>query len=317
MAFRDIIGQERALKIIQGMLRRGRLPSALLFSGDDGIGKKLTAGNLAKTVNCAGQPDFDCCDACPSCRKINAETHPDVKVVLPEKDELRVDAIRAIEESLSFKSFEGGQKVIIMDDADFMNVYAANAFLKTLEEPPADSLIILVSSNPDGLPDTIRSRCTNIRFNPLPAEKCSHMLAGRINPANEALVLNLAMGRPGPALSRDFAGDRDWFMKLLHSMLRGETKETWADRTEMKAWLDMADILLRDIAVFRITKKGSDLVLGEAGGCCVMEGKGPDPVLKSVMDAYEGLSSVKAFVDFNLNKSITWNYVSGIIRSIS
>src|SRR5271157_277087 len=126
MALNDIAGQERALRILFGMLKRDRVPSAMLFSGDTGIGKRLAAVSFAKAVNCLEPAASDCCDICSSCRKIDAGTHPDITFTFPEKDEIKIDAIRKLEETLFLKPLEAGKKVAIVDDADAMNINAAN-----------------------------------------------------------------------------------------------------------------------------------------------------------------------------------------------
>ena len=170
MALREIIGQDRAVKILLRSIQRARIPSSYLFAGEAGIGKKFTAINFAKAVNCLTPPSppltkggdggvFDACDECYSCRKINAGVHPDFLIISPDAGQIRIEEIRAINDILSYKAFEGRMKVIIVDEAETMNPYAANAFLKNLEQPPEDSLIILISSNPDRMLDTIKSRC--------------------------------------------------------------------------------------------------------------------------------------------------------------
>src|SRR6266498_6168442 len=120
MAFKDIIGQDKAINIIGKTLTRKRVPSAYLFAGEYGIGKKLAAINLAKAMNCLKDRDtlgvmpasyaFDCCDECASCKKIDAGTHPDFLVIAPEKGEIRVGGIRAAAEALSFRPYEGRTK---------------------------------------------------------------------------------------------------------------------------------------------------------------------------------------------------------------
>ena len=253
MALNDIVGQEKALKILFGMLRRDRVPSALLFSGDTGIGKRLAAVNYAKAINCLEPADLDCCDTCVSCKKIDAATHPDVTLTFPEKGEIKIDAVRKLEGKLFWKALEGGKKIAIVDDADTMNINAANAFLKTLEEPPRDSLVILVSSNPDGLPDTIRSRCIAIRFYPLAHESFRKAVSGAVGQEYMDSVSNLSMGRPGLALASDFVKDMEWFTGLLGSMIHEGSKEAWTDKEAIRTWLDMAFIFLRDMVIFKIT----------------------------------------------------------------
>jgi|SRR5208283_449899 len=305
MSFNQIIAHERAKTILRGTLKRNRVPSAVLFSGDEGIGKKLTAITYAKALNCLEPVEGDCCDSCRACKKIDSGMHPDVTVVSPEKDEITIENIRMIIEALSWRPFEGKRKVFIIDDADAMNSNAANAFLKTLEEPPEGSLILLVSSSPDRLPDTIKSRCAHIRFYPLPRHQCEKIVSPHLDQEKRDVILNSAMGRPGLALSRDFTSERDRFMKILNNMIDGTSKDGWGDKDEMKLWFEAFSIFLRDLAVFNITGQKSDLIYGQAH-------KKRD--IKEILDAYQLIDSLKSTVDFNLNKSITWNYVSAIAR---
>lgn len=310
MALRNIIGQERALRILLGTLKRNRVPSSILLSGDSGIGKRLAAINYAKAVNCLEPADFDCCDKCMSCKKIDSEMHPDVSMIVPENDVITIETIRNTQEVISLRPYEGRKKVLIVDDADAMNIYAANAFLKTLEEPPDDSLIILISSNPERLPDTIRSRCVNVRFYPLPVDGCREVASKNIDPKSIDFVLNLSMGRPGLAVSRDFIKENEWFMKLLNNMIYEKSKDVWSDKGEIRAWLDMAFILLRDMAVYKITGSEKDLMLKGQGS----KVKGQE--IQSILNLYQDMQQVRGLLDFNLNKSITWNYVASIMRRV-
>ncbi|HSB52325.1 MAG TPA: DNA polymerase III subunit delta' [Dissulfurispiraceae bacterium] len=305
MAFADIIGQEGAVRILLGTVRKDRIPTAFLLSGDSGIGKRLAALNYAKAVNCVQSVQGDCCDRCQSCRKIDAGIHPDVTVIAPENNEIKIEAVRSVIDVLSLKAFEGKRKVVVIEDADAMNPNAANAFLKTLEEPPPGSLILLTSSRPDMLPATIGSRCVQVRFRPLSREECKEILRSTFGEAGGDDVLGLVMGRPGLAASGDVAKKRVWFMRLLDQMLRSESREGWADRTEMRSWLDMCTILLRDLAVYTITQRGADLLLGRAF-------KSAD--LATVLETYRQVERVKGLVDVNLNKLITWNYLAASMR---
>ncbi len=328
MALRNIIGQDKALRILLGTLKRNRVPSSVLLSGDSGIGKRLAAINYAKAINCLEPADFDCCDKCVSCRKIDSGTHPDVLVVtldnveevlsLKEKTgkdknryEYPIEAVHKIEEMLYLSPYEGRKKIIIIDDADAMNINAANAFLKTLEEPPPDSLIILVSSSPDSLLDTIRSRCINVRFYPLPVDGCREVISKNIDSKNIDFVLNLAMGRPGLAVSRDFIKENEWFTGLLNNMIYEKSKDAWSDKGEIRAWLDMAFILLRDMAIYKITERQSDLISGNRQWAI-----GNNQKIKDILNSYQDMQQVRGLLDFNLNKSITWNYVASIIKNI-
>ena len=306
MSLHTIIGQEKAVRILLGTIKRERVPTSILLSGDSGIGKRLAALNYAKALNCQTPVDSDACDRCISCRKIDGEIHPDVTTLLPENDELKIETIRRAEEILSLRPYEGKKKVLIVDDADKMNINSANAFLKTLEEPPDDSIIVLVSASPDRLPDTIRSRCMHVRFRPLSHEAFARVFSMKAPDKKLGPFAGLVMGRPGIGISKDFAKEKKWFMDIYTSMTQGETRCAWADKNDIKLWLDLSLILLRDMAVFSITGREDDLLYGE-------KRSGGD--LRQILDAGLRLQKVRTLLDLNLNKSITWNFVSVIIQN--
>ncbi len=344
MALREVIGQERAVDMLLGALRKGRLASSYLFCGESGIGKKMTAVNFARAINCpatdhrhgiqddepsifpadifpspesaspnadAGISGLDACDSCESCIKFVSGTHPDFLMVSPEERQIRIEEIRMVEESLSFKPFEGRMKVVVVDDAEMMNPAAANAFLKTLEEPPAASVIILVSSRPELLPATIRSRCSRILFSPLPSEACRRVLEGKVPDQALDIITRLSMGRPGLALSADLIAERDWFFELLGGMLRAE-KDAWSSRDDMERWLDLLLIFLRDMTVFRVTGSGKGLINGDLAD--EVKRLAQSLEVKGIIYIYRELSFLKGMLMFNLNKSVTWNYTASLLR---
>jgi DNA polymerase-3 subunit delta' len=251
MSLADIIGQEKAIGMLTGILERQRLANSYIFSGEPGIGKKLSALNFAKAINCQKSeaisepripntkvsPRTDACDVCKACLKIESGSHPDLLLISPEDRQIKIDEIRLIDKALSFRPFEGKKKVVIIDDADAMNIAAANAFLKTLEEPPEDSVIILISSRSDRLPATIRSRCSRINFVTLSLESCREVLHGKVPDKDAAALARLSVGKPGLALSSDLKEEISWFSGLLQGMLNAE-KDSWASRDEMENFFD-------------------------------------------------------------------------------
>lgn len=188
-----------------------RVAGTYLFSGPEGIGKKLAALNLAKLLNCANPQQShssmpDSCDECRSCRKITEGVHPDVMVVKADtaaaRPTLKIEQIRQILEVMALQPYEGKHRIIIVDDADTMNESAANAFLKTLEEPAENSHLILVTSRPFSLLPTIRSRCQTIYFQPLQMAEVKEALALNSAPVDHIDTLAAgAEGSPGLALS--------------------------------------------------------------------------------------------------------------------
>lgn len=335
MSLKQIVGQEKALHILFGLLKRQKIASSYLFCGELGIGKKLTAVNFAKTLNCLnaqfgdqrsdvdnerqdsdllqseGSSELDACDACDSCMKIEAGTHPDFLLVVSEERQIRIEEIRNIADALSFKPFEGRKKIVVIDDAETMNISAANAFLKTLEEPPDDSVIILVSSKPDRLPDTIRSRCSRINFVPLSSEHCRDVLSGKVPDANLDGMTRLTMGRPGIALTDDVIMEKEWSLNLLKSMLNAE-KDGWTSRDDMERWFEFLLTVIRDMAVIKITDDTLKLVNKDLSEYLAALSNSVD--INAIIDIYNELNLLRSLLVFNLNKSITWNYTASLLR---
>lgn len=327
MSLKNIIGQEKAVEMLFGIIKRQKIATSYLFCGEPGIGKKTTAINFAKALNCLKAvtsnelkdknkdsslvTQIDACDGCDSCIKIEAGTHPDFLLILPEERQIRIEEIRMIDDALSFKPFEGRKKIVVVDNADTMNISAANAFLKTLEEPPENSIIILISSKPDRLPDTIRSRCSRINFALLSSESCRHVLEGKISGKSLELVTRLSMGRPGLALSSDLMEEKVWFLNLFKGMLNAE-KDSWMSREDMERWFELVLTLLRDMAVLKITGEASKLINIDLYEYLNKLSKVTD--LKVIIYLYNELNLLKNLLMFNLNKSITWNYTALLLR---
>lgn len=336
MSLGDIVGQKRAVSILRGVIRRKRVASSYLFCGEEGIGKKKTAVNFAKALNCLGMeqteksgPSFfylpeevdtggaetsepeDACDVCSSCVKIISGSHPDVIIVSPEEGQIKIDDIRRIDEALSYRPFEGRRKVVIVDAADTMNISAANAFLKTLEEPPPESVIILVSSRPGMLPATIRSRCCRIGFFALPVDACAGLLKDSVADDKLGLVAAMSMGCPGTAMNADLLEERAWFVSLFGGMLKGEG-DGWESREVMERWLDLLVIALRDMAVLGVSGDQRRLINSDLAGWYRQIGKSKD--VKAIIQLYEDFSLIRRHLQFNLNKSITWNYTASRLR---
>lgn len=305
MGFSEIKGHERPLRILQGTIRRNRIPSALLFTGDSGIGKRSSALIYLQALNCLERQDGDACGACTSCRKIASGNHPDLLSIQPDGGEIKIETIRSVEEFLAMKPYEGRKKAVLIDEAHAMNINASNAFLKTLEEPPADSVILLITANPDTLPDTIRSRCFQVRFSPLPAAAYNAVLNAAQSTEIDDTARRLAKGRPGLALAGTHGADARRCAELYAAMARGETKDAWEDRQDMEQWLALAPLVFRDLAVARIGA-GEPLLVTDAP-------KTED--IGTVLEKYRAVQRVQTRSAFNLNKGITWQYVSEIVRS--
>lgn len=273
MAFSRIQGQEHVVRVFSAVLAAGRLAHAYLFLGPPGVGKALFAAELAKAVLCK-QPQPDACDACASCGRFDAGRHADVHVVSPAEGKryVTIEQIKDLQEAMSRKAVERGYKVFIVDGADKMTPGAANAFLKTLEEPPPLSLLILTATTLETLPDTIVSRCQTLRFRPLPAELIARWLGQEHNvPADHAAAIAQfaggSMGRAealvreqaeqwrewvreaGPGITRASAFDRAEDM-LGRARTTGKALEE--TRARLREFLSFLMLYYRDLLMLRL-----------------------------------------------------------------
>ena len=195
VAFRDIIGQHQAVDLLQKVLASTRLAQAYLFYGPSGVGKKLAALQFAKALYCPAARN-DACDACPICHKIDTGNHPDITLIMPADTTLKIEQIRFLQHRLSYKPYEAQRTTIILDDCERLTLPAANALLKTLEEPPAHTVLILLTGNKEALPLTIVSRCQLVPFGALAPSHMSTILTQQGMAADTAtLAACLAEGQ--------------------------------------------------------------------------------------------------------------------------
>lgn len=190
MPFADILGHERIVEVLRRSLRNNKTAHSYLFEGVPGCGRRKTALALIQALFCQILPD-DACGTCPSCRKIAGGNHPDIHLLapLPDKRDISVDQLRELQRDLSLRPYEAPRKACILEPAERMNISSANSLLKTLEEPPGDALLILITENAGMLLPTIRSRCQLIRFAPLPPEHLLTLLEQRGMPPETATLL--------------------------------------------------------------------------------------------------------------------------------
>lgn len=217
MPFHDCIGHHQSIAFLQSAVTHERLAHAYLFHGEEAIGKRLTAIRLAQALNCEQPPEadgLDSCGTCRSCRQIEARIHPDFFVIEPDQEQatrqIKIEQVREIEHQIMYRPLVGERKICLIDDADRMTIGAANALLKTLEEPPAHSLFLVISSRPAALPATIRSRCQALRFT-TPARtqvEAALILTREIPPADARFLAIVSEGRLGEALTADVKDTR-------------------------------------------------------------------------------------------------------------
>ncbi len=333
MPFRDISGHRQLFELIGRAAARGTLPPSLIFAGPDGVGKRMAAVALAQLLNCLGSHGpiasgaeraakgerseaslagyggprhsrEDACGECAACRRIARGVHADVLIVEPgDTGAIKVDQVRDAIERSAYRPFEGRRRVVIIDDADAVLPEAQNALLKTLEEPPPASTFILVTSRPDMLLPTVRSRCQRTRF-------------GRLAPADVAAVLMrdhgyaeedahaaaaLSDGSIGAALeegTEEFVEARNAAALMLQTVasateprrrldgaraLAGAGRDS-SDRDELARRLYALSSMLRDLAV--LLSRADERRLANAD---------LEPQLRGLLRSFDGERALRGF----------------------
>ncbi len=239
------IGQEAALTSLERALASGRPAHAYLFSGPEGVGKTTAALDFAAALNCTGTTPP--CGECRPCRDTYAAGHTDVELVAPgglcdesehrdhaDSRDLRICQIRRLQRVLSLAPYSGARRVAILEAADSLHMEAANAFLKTLEEPPDGTVIILLAEREERLPETVRSRCQRIAFRPVAKDAVETALRDRGASPEQAELLALTAGaRIGWAIR--VLADPD-LLTERGSMLDAAVRVAHGNLTERFAW---------------------------------------------------------------------------------
>ena len=307
MPFRDVAGHRRLLELTARAAVRGSLPPSLIFAGPDGVGKRRAAVALAQLFNCT-QPIHetdtsapDACGSCAPCRRIARGVHADVLTIAPgDSGSIKVDQARQAIERTAFRPFEGRRRVVIVDDADALEVSAQNALLKTLEEPPPASTFVLVTARPDLLLPTVRSRCQRLRFGPLAPVDVAEVLM-RDHEFAERDARAAAAGADG-SVARALEADSEAFVdarRAAEAMLAGVAAAReprgrlaaarsmvadGADRDELGRRLRLLSSMLRDLGI--LLSRADERTLANAD---------LKPALQRLLPSFDGERTVRAF----------------------
>jgi DNA polymerase-3 subunit delta' len=279
-AYSSILGHERPIALLERARKSGRVAHALLFAGPDGVGKELVAFAFAKALNCK-QPDPPCGE-CDSCTKIERGNHPDVRLVACEQEliergrleaekarvpstQIRIAQLDELAGLFRHRPYLGGWKVVIVVDADRMNTSSQNRFLKTLEEPSSDSVIILVTAHPEALLPTVRSRCQMVSFGPLARGQMAEFLTESRGVASDRAEVLAAMAQGSLGRALQYAKE-DGILETRDRLLTGLARATEGDladvldlarqhgnqRPVMRETLDLLEVLFRDLLLCRL-----------------------------------------------------------------
>ncbi|MFC1823121.1 DNA polymerase III subunit delta' [Thermodesulfobacteriota bacterium] len=220
--FKEIIGQEKAIGFLKGVMARQRVPHAYLFTGIAGIGKSTTAVAFAQAINCLGPAEGEGCGKCQICRQVAHGNFPDLAFVAPDGQHIKIEQIRDLNRALSFRPLSGGYRVSIIQKAETMTKEAANSFLKTLEEPPDGNILILNVTEPRALLPTIVSRCQKVLFSPIHFNTIEHWLVDKFGIKQEQakVLAKVSEGSLGRAIRMNEGDFFERRQEYLHRLIQ-------------------------------------------------------------------------------------------------
>jgi DNA polymerase III subunit delta' len=340
VALRNFIGNARAVEILRRAIRQDRVPHAMIFAGPAGIGKCTLALLVAQRLNCLSPIEDEACDSCSACIRIRAviesrglqcqslksggfcgscpsciirtKCHPDIQLIEPEKTTIGIGQIRDMIGEITFQPLEAQFRVVILDPAEQMRVEAHNSLLKTLEEPPSRTIIILVTTNPYMLLQTIRSRSRLLQFGEIPQDQIAQRLVNEGRPADEArLSAALSGGSLAAAMAfntMEYRESREQAIRFVELILRRGrfseasdiASEVAKDKQVFQLWAESAEALLQDVYYAAISPERigqRDLInrLQEIARAV------PRSAIVSIIDA---LRKLKSELPFNVNRQI-------------
>lgn len=257
MRFSDISGHEKPLGIINSYIERSCFSGGYIFSGPEGIGKKMAAKFIAQRLNCASERAAAPCGSCSSCLKTEKLQHPDLHIIETDTQQIKIEDIRFLQREANFRPYEGVMKIFIIDEAHRLNPEASNSLLKILEEPPKDSLIILVTHKPQNIFKTILSRCKVIRFSPLAVSALEDILLKdySLDKPLAHFIASFSEGRLGFALrlkdSKIFEEKNRVFDSFAVSSKPLEHNLTGQNKEQLRGFLNIMASWFRDIYLLK------------------------------------------------------------------
>ena len=272
MQLGSISGQSRVIDALRRSINTNRVAHAYLFEGISGCGRRSTAIALIQAVFCKQPVDGDACGKCISCIKVEAGNHPDIQFLspLPDKRDITIEQVRELQQVLSLRPYEAKRKACLIEPAERMNEKSANALLKTLEEPPGDALIILLTTQGDLLLSTIRSRCQHLLFSPLDETTITKLLEkGGLSASEAAFLAPLAEGSLDTASMLDSEGSESRRIEIVEMLASADTGQISTifdtgellsvNRDENVSLFTVIVSLLRDMVIIRTTGNRSSI----------------------------------------------------------
>ncbi len=327
--FEELPDQNRPVRLLTSALRSGNIAHAYLFTGPEGVGKRNAAKTFAMACSCRGaeysgqegrtrknargRPHVNPCFRCRTCRKMLADSHPDLHWIESRGETIRVDQIRELCRLLYMKPYEAEKRIAVIAGAEKLNPEAGNTLLKILEEPPENTIFILTAPQASDLLETILSRCRHIRFNPVSAESIRRWLEEHyeVSAAEASVIASMAGGSISRAESmteKDWITRRNWLIETLKELdsqpvnCRLAFAEALArDASRLGSALGIMKSWYRDLAVYNLNPGlliNQDLEDEIAG----LSGRFP---LQAALDAVGSIEEAEAGIQANANPRLT------------
>ena len=272
--FKEIVGHEEIIQHLQNAIRLGKVSHAYILSGETGSGKKMLANTFAMTLQCE-QKGTDPCLECRSCKKAVSRNHPDIIYITHEKpNSIGIEDIRTqLIEDVQIKPYCSSYKIYIVDEAEKLTLQAQNALLKTIEEPPAYAIILLLTSNMDAFLPTITSRCVKLNLRPVQESKVKDYLMEKMHLPDYQAHMDAAFSQGNIGRARKMAESDDFNLMTdqalrilkksremeLHEMVE-RIKELSAEKQNIEEYLDLFVMWFKDVLFFKATREVDGLM---------------------------------------------------------
>jgi DNA polymerase-3 subunit delta' len=312
MTFAAINGHEQQKDLLRRAIANKRIAHAYLFEGPEGVGKRLTALAFARALLC---DKGEGCGSCNACRKVDHNNHPDIHIVNADGNSIKIEQVRTLQQQLSLRTLEGRYRFCLIDNAEQLTNGAANALLKTLEEPQPQTVIILISSQGEKLLPTIRSRCQKMSFARLPRAEIAKVLRQRLE-LDETQAKILAALSEG-SFNKGLGQDHELFLKkrrkLIHSLSALSpgsniqtlefAEELSADKEILPDILDIFQAFYRDLLLLKQGRPEEELVNIDL--LETLTRLAPKVTTSSLLKRLETLTTARYHLQRNVNRQLS------------
>ncbi len=326
--FKDIVGQEHIVKHMKNAVKLNKISHAYMICGEKGMGKKLLADRFSMLLQCEKEGDEPCME-CRACKQALGRNNPDIKWVYHEKpNTISVEEAREqLINDIAIKPYSSKYKIYIIDEAEKMSVAAQNAILKTIEEPPAYGIIMILTESKEMMLETIQSRCVLLEVKPVLKNEFQHYFQNKMRIPDYEItsLLEFSAGNIGKAIKMvendEYSAMRDNVTDVLKSIkkldaagLNGKIKAASEFKNDMNGYLDLVTMWFRDVLYYKSTGNDSRLIYKEQAAVIKNQSKGY--TYQALNDILEEIKKVQVRLGSNVNLELTLEVMYIKIRDL-